>query len=276
MLPFSRRYSSGSRRLGTSAAFTLIELLVVIAIIAILAAILFPVFAQAREKARSVACLSNQKNIGTAMLMYAQDYDDAIVAWLRIRDGSDTGTASEIRGKRLWTGTLQPYLKNGGGYNPPTGIMKCPSWSQERFIKAGNAADCNGAGTYDPYFPLLEHFSDYGIVFQDARLHGSGTQADPHYQFAGSLVYPAPDGKTTYMAEVVRPAETALITDGVTGIGGGFFIIGAGCEAADMHSGGGNHVFLDGHAKWIARNSQRYLERDAEGKYYQKYWTYSK
>jgi len=56
--------------------FTLIELLVVIAIIAILAAILFPVFAQAREQARSISCLSNQKQIGTACMMYLQDYDE--------------------------------------------------------------------------------------------------------------------------------------------------------------------------------------------------------
>ena len=57
-------------------AFTLIELLVVIAIIAILAAILFPVFAQARESARKTSCLSNTKQIGTAVIMYAQDYDE--------------------------------------------------------------------------------------------------------------------------------------------------------------------------------------------------------
>ena len=75
------KYGSRPLRQG----FTLIELLVVIAIIAILAAILFPVFAQAREKARSSSCLSNGRNIGMALLMYAQDNDEGVVAWIRRR-----------------------------------------------------------------------------------------------------------------------------------------------------------------------------------------------
>src|SRR5437762_6179565 len=71
---------------GTRPAFTLIELLVVIAIIAILAAILFPVFAQAREKARQATCISNLKQLALAYLMYAQDHDEVLPR----RDNGDT------------------------------------------------------------------------------------------------------------------------------------------------------------------------------------------
>src|ERR1043166_4890534 len=82
--------------------FTLIELLVVIAIIAILAAILFPVFAQAREQARSTACLSNTKQIGLAVHMYAQDYDEAF----------PMGT---YPGPRNWE--VNPDVLGNGGWN---------------------------------------------------------------------------------------------------------------------------------------------------------------
>ncbi len=92
-------------------AFTLIELLVVIAIIAILAAILFPVFAQAREKARSVSCLSNLKQIGTGFLMYTQDYDEAICPPFI----GPTGPLAQT-----WDRLVQPYMKN-------TQIISCPS-----------------------------------------------------------------------------------------------------------------------------------------------------
>jgi prepilin-type N-terminal cleavage/methylation domain-containing protein len=81
-------------------AFTLIELLVVIAIIAILAAILFPVFAQAREKARAIQCLSNTKQMGTGIAMYTQDYDEKLPM-----GGNDIGR---------WYLWIAPYTKNRG------------------------------------------------------------------------------------------------------------------------------------------------------------------
>ena len=102
---------SRSRQRG----FTLIELLVVIAIIAILAAILFPVFAQAREKARQASCISNQKQLLTAALMYQQDYDESlhrIRNWNFARQGADWAWGAED--------AIQPYVKN-------LGVFKCPS-----------------------------------------------------------------------------------------------------------------------------------------------------
>jgi prepilin-type N-terminal cleavage/methylation domain-containing protein len=115
-------------------AFTLIELLVVIAIIAILAAILFPVFAQAREKARATSCLSNLKQIGTASMMYVQDYDEqyypssynCVVTCPEYLDASSNviPAAKGLGGNALktyyWVYLLQPYVKN---YQ----MFKCPS-----------------------------------------------------------------------------------------------------------------------------------------------------
>ena len=85
--------------------FTLIELLVVIAIIAILAAILFPVFARAREKARQASCQSNMKQLALALLMYAQDYDETIPAW-KVSGGCGVG------GVFSWKHVIYPYVKN--------------------------------------------------------------------------------------------------------------------------------------------------------------------
>jgi prepilin-type N-terminal cleavage/methylation domain-containing protein/prepilin-type processing-associated H-X9-DG protein len=94
--------------------FTLIELLVVIAIIAILAAILFPVFAKAREKARQTSCLSNIKQIGLGFLQYAQDYDEMMVV------AANYGNPNPPPAYLTWIGLLQPYMKSAQ-------LFACPS-----------------------------------------------------------------------------------------------------------------------------------------------------
>jgi len=107
------------RTRSARSGFTLIELLVVIAIIAILAAILFPVFAQAREKARSTTCLSNCRQIGLAFQMYAQDYDQTYT-WQGPKLGDDVGDYGRPEAKPNWITELMPYSKNKG-------IFICPS-----------------------------------------------------------------------------------------------------------------------------------------------------
>ncbi len=117
--------------------FTLIELLVVIAIIAILAAILFPVFAKAREKARQITCLSNEKQMGLGMLQYVQDSDEAF----------PQGQYFDTNHNPLdWQNAIYPYMKTGVGsvgaggvttYNGKDGVWHCPSFPSVQVSEYG-------------------------------------------------------------------------------------------------------------------------------------------
>jgi len=174
--------------------FTLIELLVVIAIIAILAAILFPVFARAREKARQAACQSNLKQITTAYLMYAQDYDETMPPWT-VDACNSQGTGSNFWFKNLYYWIVNPYIKSGVESTSATGgdlkdVWACPtskgslsSFSTSyaySYIALGGSSMCTGAGLAAGYAPF----------------------DGPKYAYPASL------------ADLGRPAETIVISDG--------------------------------------------------------------
>jgi prepilin-type N-terminal cleavage/methylation domain-containing protein/prepilin-type processing-associated H-X9-DG protein len=280
-------------------AFTLIELLVVIAIIAILAAILFPVFAQAKEAAKATVVLSNQKQISLGAMMYDGDNDDLLPSYV-----TRTGQPKDLPWRRdivSWVQQFYPYIKNGAptidtnNANPtevpPTGLQVNPTWNESKWIQAADQPDCDGKGALDAWSPVKIIHSHYGLSFPANNLGidpdafgaadpaAGSTPDDAVYYMAGSylanydpaLVY---KNETMSSSTVTRPAETAMITDGFTGvIATGGFGTTFGCESATMYKGGGNVNFVDGHVKFVKGNSQRYLAQDASGKYYQKFFT---
>ena len=160
--------------------FTLIELLVVIAIIAILAAILFPVFAQAREQARKTACLSNMKQIGTALYMYAQDYDETLPERYGACCGSTAyGDYDYYQGvgyERTWKSMLFPYIKNQD-------IYKCPSNDARNH---GVQVDSTIGTTFDPRYAA--GYSMYLPNYTPAGLFPNGGS---YPQTLAGLPYPA-------------------------------------------------------------------------------------
>lgn len=166
--------------------FTLIELLVVIAIIAILAAILFPVFAQAREAARRTACLSNTKQMGVAFQMYAQDYDEvtpSVVHW---------SGAAEANEPDFWW-IIQPYVKN-------TGIFYCPDRT-EWTMPSGD--DCSGQEGINLRRQCIGYGYNWGIL-SNSRL-GLITERQ---RFDGGYVEVG-----VPLAGILAPADTMAYAD---------------------------------------------------------------
>ena len=196
---------SGSRRTTDRAGFTLIELLVVIAIIAILAAILFPVFAQAREKARATTCLNNEKQMGTGLLQYEQDYDEALpYIWY----GSNGG-GSAPGGNYKWMDAVYPYIKSDAVFNCPDAPEKVVN-AQGNFYPyhyyqnyaglnpapAGNAVGGAGHNYY---------YGSYGLnAMYRLDVSGGTSRTPPCGAFA----------KPTTIAKLVAPTSTVWIVDG--------------------------------------------------------------
>jgi len=151
--------------------FTLIELLVVIAIIAILAAILFPVFAQARAAARKASCISNLKQLALAQLMYVQDYDEQFTVW---DWGKGVGQDSWARadGSGWWMVQTQPYIKNFGLYSCPSDTRNfsadgnnCPKCAWGYSVIPGTGLN----GTARKFFPVSYGISEWLVSIDNAE-----------------------------------------------------------------------------------------------------------
>jgi prepilin-type N-terminal cleavage/methylation domain-containing protein/prepilin-type processing-associated H-X9-DG protein len=230
--------------------FTLIELLVVIAIIAILAAILFPVFAQAREKARQTQCVSNHRQIGTAATMYAQDYDEMFVPVLISFVEGGLGRFP------LWPRLLQPYIKNGNVFREPSNMQRTPYeaidhptspenwrfnvqrfWYEGIFAAMGRNACLPSSG-----FSLAQVSQPAdSIAFADCRLDYPKPTTRPLDDYGYYLVW----WRGTFQNEPLCPGTNA----------------GSGNYAPPTfwHSGGANVTYFDGHAKWMREEAMRRL-----------------
>lgn len=246
---------------GRSGAFTLIELLVVIAIIAILAAILFPVFAQAREKARQATCLSNENQIGLALQMYVQDYDEhfpcgSIPVPGQINNG--------IVGMG-WAGQIYAYTKSPQ-------VFTCPDDSTQPL-----AATANSPALYPDSYLMNSNITVYGgdadaslstpaSIVLLAEIGGVRTNLVTPNELPYSTVVPtvqfsaSGDGLNTLYTNLKGVYAGTYETGLMGGYGGCFNIPGIAapnCNLYDAtnptgrHSTGSIFAFADGHVKYL-------------------------
>jgi len=205
-------------------AFTLIELLVVIAIIAILAAILFPVFAQARGKARQTACLSNTKQMALALHQYIQDYDESLPYELIRLEASPANYGT-------WDEALYPYVKSAGVYvcpsdstplAPSNGTYRTSYLTNQEVMRFSNSLPVNSA----PH--IMARFTEPSSTIALAeKTTNTNNRAFSLCETSGSTRVPM--ALATIMAANSH-AKTRI--------------------AWNRHAEGANYVFIDGHAKW--------------------------
>ncbi len=206
--------------------FTLVELLVVIAIIAILAALLFPVFAAAKEKAKQTACLSNMNQIGLATVLYQEDYDDQLffrtvsaTSVGRTRVASPTYMSKTVNPAlyypELWYNLLTPYDKS-------TKIWACPSDGQPTI-----SADSNGADTIARSYIISSAIED--LASSQVENPVSSIVVTEKWSTAGDTWVDEMDGDM--LPQQTFPNEMNV--------------------PANRHTGGMNSSFFDGHAKWL-------------------------
>jgi prepilin-type N-terminal cleavage/methylation domain-containing protein/prepilin-type processing-associated H-X9-DG protein len=205
--------------------FTLIELLVVIAIIAILAAILFPVFAQAREKARQISCLSNMKQVGLALHLYAQDYDE----------------------------TLPPSADSQINFGDPIVYNQKPNFlgSLIPYLKSRNVLHCATAVYNVPYAPNLQRPTE----LSDTNYLGNGVV------MGRSLAIIPNPADIIYLYEHTWRVNHAHLRPASLDKGKTYqawhYISPVGEGYSNLHMEGGNLVFADGHAKYRKHRSLR-------------------
>ncbi len=224
--------------------FTLIELLVVIAIIAILAAILFPVFAQAREKARAISCVSNEKQISLSWMMYTQDYDETVTPY------SSTGSSGGIVSP--WTLVLQPYTKN---YQ----VFKCPDSTYAiGYTYNANMARADGYNSSSPRKLAGISLPAVSPIFIDGNsISGPAGNSNPQ-----GLAWPYPYNQAAAFFITSTPISSGRSLINVSDFTAGWTASnppaaqgtsenGPGAVAATRHSSGANYAFADGHAKFL-------------------------